>query len=339
MNKKAIYIYCFIPDSCFLNIEDNLKKLGIYQIGYNNIHALVSDTEYDKIEHLDRESLAHLLVEHQQTIERLMSCGCASIIPMKLGTIVGSCNDVIAIIKNGFDILSEAFKVIDQVEEVDLVAVWNNFPDLITRISNTPEVSFLKQTIINKNSYVQADSINIGKLIKEKIDQENHKVNEEIFHSVMPFCLDVKKHETMNDQMPLNYAFLIKKENHHLFVEMIDKLDIQYADNLNFKVVGPLPCYSFYTIESKALNKNDIENAKRILGLDSIESDLELKKAYRTKAALNHPDKQNDDYDGGVESFIEINNAYKLLLDYSALINKYPENILNEVLYMVKIIN
>ncbi len=337
MNKKSIYIYCFIPDSCVLNIEKYFEKSGIYKIAYNNIVALVSDIQYEKIEHLDRQSLAHLLVDHQQILERIMNYGCSSIIPIKLGTIVSSPNDVIDILKNGYDILEDAFKVIDNVDEVDLAVVWSNFPELINRISDLPDVKLLKEDIFSKKIFDQSDSINIGKLIKEKIDQENHKVNADIVDSLIPFCVNAKMHQTMNDEMPVNHAFLLKKENHDLFMEMINSLDLKYSGHLNFKVVGPLPCYSFYTIESVILYQEDIEKAKKIMGIDFIESENELKKLYRTKAALIHPDKKNISHDDNVESFIEINNAYKLLLDYLDIIKKYPENISNEVLYMVKI--
>ena len=304
MNRQGIYIYGFVPSHCFEAIKSLLLESGIYAIEYGDVSAVVSDTRNEKLEYLDREALAHLLVDHQQKIERIMSGGCSAIIPMQLGTIVSSGNDVIKILKNGFDILKETFKVIDNVEEFDLVAVWNNFPDLIKAISETSSVRLMKEDIARKAVYDKADSIAIGKLIKQKIDEKNNKVTLDVLHSLMPYCLDAKKHETMNDEMPVNSAFLVKKENRDAFMEMIDKLDAKYADQLNFKIVGPLPCYSFYTIECKALNKDEIENAKEVLGIDAYKSEADLKRAYRLKAGLTHPDRNNEIAGDNSEGFI-----------------------------------
>ena len=109
MNKQGIYIYGFVPNNCIETIKKVLLESGIYSFEYNDITALVSDTENEKIEYMNREELAHLLVDHQQKIEKIMSIGCSKIIPMQLGTIVSSGNDVIKIIKNGKNILNETF--------------------------------------------------------------------------------------------------------------------------------------------------------------------------------------------------------------------------------------
>lgn len=337
MNKQGIYIYGFVPSDCFEKIRSTVLKSGIYSIEYGGVSAVVSDTRDEKIEYMDRETLAHILVDHQQKIEGIMSSGCSKIIPVQLGTIVSSGNDVIKILKNGQTLIKETFEIIDNVEEFDVVAVWNNFPDLIGKISETSQVRLLREEIAKKNSYDEADSINIGKLIKQKIDEKNNKVHLDVANSLQPFCLDIKKHETMNDEMPLNSAFLVNRENINSFMETIDNLDSKYADQLNFKIVGPLPCYSFYTLECKVLNKEEIENAKKVLGIDSYKSELDLKKAYRLKAGLAHPDKNSDGAAENSDGFININNAYKILLEYSAVIKQSSENISNEPLYLVKI--
>jgi len=119
----------------------------------------------------------------------------------------------------------------------------------------------------------------------------------------------------MNDQMITNSAFLMKRSKHEKFEQLIDELDEKYKDLLNFKLVGPLPCYSFYTLEVKALDLSLVEQAKNDLGLSDETSETEIKKAYLTKAKLFHPDtiQQN----GNQESFNRINKAYHTLLEYT----------------------
>ncbi|MEI7675672.1 MAG: GvpL/GvpF family gas vesicle protein [Bacteroidales bacterium] len=337
MNKQGIYLYGFAPTHCFDAVRDIMLESGIYSIEYSGISAIVSDTRDEKLEYLDREALAYLLVDHQKKLEKMMSSGCSEVIPVQLGTIVSSGNDVIKILKLGFAVINDVFKIIGTVEEFDLVAVWNDFPDFIRRISDTSAIRLLKEEIAKKDTYEQADSIHIGKLIKKKIDDKNNKVNSDVINSLMPYCFGVKKHETMNDEMPVNSAFLVKKENKNLYMDLIDQLDIKYADQLNFKIVGPLPCYSFYTIECKVLDKDDIEKAKEVLGIEASLTEGSLKRAYRMNAGLTHPDKNSESTQDSTDGFIKINHAYKILLEYLHAIKQSPDMVTVEPLYLVKI--
>jgi hypothetical protein len=333
----GIYIYGFLRNDCFSDIINVLLQSKGYSIEYNDISAIVSDTEEEKIEYSDREALGRLLVEHQEMIEKMMNAGCSDIIPMQLGTIVNSRNDVISILKNAYNIILQGFKVTAGVEEFDLVVVWNNFMDHLRSISDTPKIKKMKEDVLDKKSCDYADSIKVGKFIKEQIDEDNNKAGSDIVNALIPLCRDLKKHETMNDEMVLNSAFLVPKESKRLFMEMIDKLDIKYGDHLNFKIVGPLPCYSFYTVECKGLNKKEIDEAAGILGIDHDTSESDIKKAYHQKAGLTHPDKNYENPEENDEGFIKITNAYKTMLEYSNIIKQSPDAISGEPLYLVKI--
>ena len=119
----------------------------------------------------------------------------------------------------------------------------------------------------------------------------------------------------MNDQMVTNSAFLINRNKKEKFEQVIDQLDEEYKGLLNFKLVGPLPCYSFYTIEVKELNPEHVAQAKMELGLTEENSEAEIKKAYQEKAKEFHPDaNQGND---NKENFNRINKAYHTLLEYS----------------------
>jgi len=128
----------------------------------------------------------------------------------------------------------------------------------------------------------------------------------------------------MNDQMVTNSAFLINSNNKEKFEQLIDQLDEEYKGLLNFKLVGPLPCYSFYTIEVKELNPEHVAQAKTELGLREETSESEIKKAYLEKAKLFHPDAHSDN--GDEEKFKRINKAYHILLDYSTAAKQSSED-------------
>lgn len=69
-----------------------------------------------------------------------------------------------------------------------------------------------------------------------------------------------------------------------------------------------------------------------LLGVTSEASDIDLKKAYRKKALLYHPDKNRDNIDEATEIFAQIRSAYEVLSDAQerAWYDSHKEQILND---------
>jgi DnaJ-class molecular chaperone len=63
-------------------------------------------------------------------------------------------------------------------------------------------------------------------------------------------------------------------------------------------------------------NFNDIDEAKKLLGLGEAATLKEIKKAYRTLAHCHHPDKHGGDDSAESETMKRVNRAYKLIMDY-----------------------
>jgi len=63
-------------------------------------------------------------------------------------------------------------------------------------------------------------------------------------------------------------------------------------------------------------NFNEIEEARKLLGLGEAATLKEIKKAYRTLAHRYHPDKHNSAVGKDAETMKRLNWAYKLLMDY-----------------------
>jgi DnaJ-class molecular chaperone len=64
-------------------------------------------------------------------------------------------------------------------------------------------------------------------------------------------------------------------------------------------------------------NFNEIEEARKLLGLGEAATLKEIKRAYRTLAHRYHPDKHSNSVgEGAAETMKRLNWAYKLLMDY-----------------------
>ena len=119
MTTKGIYIYGIVPNFYGTEQFRSIENSGVYVISFLNISAIVSDRDTTHLDFLDRESLAHILVHHQKTIEGLMEKGFNMIIPMKLGTIMHSKEEVIDILATGHDLIIATLKKIEYLAEID----------------------------------------------------------------------------------------------------------------------------------------------------------------------------------------------------------------------------
>jgi DnaJ-class molecular chaperone len=63
-------------------------------------------------------------------------------------------------------------------------------------------------------------------------------------------------------------------------------------------------------------NFNEIEEARKLLGLGEEATLKEIKRAYRTLAHRHHPDKHGNVGGESAETMKRLNWAYKLLIDY-----------------------
>lgn len=316
MAAKGIYIYGIVPISYRANHFQSLKKSGVDFISFLNISAIVSESETEYLDFSDRESLAHLLVHHQKTIEEIMDKGFEMILPMKLGTIVRTREEVLSILSKGHDLIRTTLQKIEHLTEIDLAVTWADFSRTLKEMANHPDIIALKDDILkNTDTVSQIDQVKVGMLFQQKLNENNKQVEFRILDALSPFSEDIKLHEVMNDQMVTNSAFLINRNHREKFEQAINQLDEEFEGMLNFKLVGPLPCYSFYTIEVEELNPVHVAQAKKELGLREEVSESEIKKAYLGKAKLTHPDaiSENDNYG----NFNRINKAYHILLDYS----------------------
>jgi len=70
----------------------------------------------------------------------------------------------------------------------------------------------------------------------------------------------------------------------------LDELDAAFYGRLDFRCVGPLPPYSFATVETLVPTFGAVDGARKRLGLGRQATALEIKQAFRQRARVEHPD-------------------------------------------------
>jgi hypothetical protein len=284
-------------------------------LSFQDIAAVVKDSEIVDYSHMPKDTLGRLLVGHQQLIEKVMTRH--TIIPMRLGTFAQDDREVREILARGYRTIKDIFARTKDSIEIDVVATLNDFNSFLQEVSGEEEIKTLKQSLLSKKGGVTVDDqMRVGVLVKRHLYKKKEILANQIQTALGEIAQNLKAHDLMDDKMVLNTAFLLDKNRQKEFEQKVDEVNNKFEEKLNFRCVGPLPSYSFYTLEVKKPQFEEVDWAKKKLGLEKdFITAIEIKKAHRKTALTCHPDK-NPDTPNIEQKFDEMTRAYKILLDY-----------------------
>jgi hypothetical protein len=312
MGMSGKYIYGIINSG-----EEILRtndEYGIYTITFQDISAVVSDSEVIDYAHLPGGMIAQHLIRHQVVIEKVMKD--FNVIPMRLGTCLLSADEVTRALIKGKDLVKEIFKKIRNRIEMDVTAAWKDMNMIIKEVAEEEEIKTLKKALLDNKDGVTADEqIKVGFLIKSYLSKRKMEYAGLILDAIKTVSEKQKSYECVDDKMIINAAFLINKDMQPDFEAKLEELSGIFVNMVKFRCVGPLPAYSFYTLEIKKIKPGDIDWAAKKLGLTGFVTKDDIKKAYKSYAFICHPDKQTDTKKAEME-YNEITKAYKLLSEY-----------------------
>lgn len=315
------YIYGVIDSNEYLRFSVAGGSGGIsgsaraHTVAYRDIGAVVSDAEVVDYAAGDKEAVVGQLLKHQRIIEGMMPRH--PVIPMRLGLFAGDEAEVREILAGGYALIKEVFAAAAGKTEIDVAAVWNDFPAALKEAGEGKEIARLKKTLLARpGGAAPEDRIKLGAMVKRALDELREEYAGEILRRLKGVSLAFKAHGLMGDMMVLNTAFLLNKAGVGDFESEVESLNARFGERFNFRCVGPLPLYSFYTLETRKLKFEEVENARKKLRLSGGPvTGAEIKKAYHETAFACHPDK-NPGSPGLEKEFNELASAYKFMADY-----------------------
>jgi hypothetical protein len=296
-----------------------------YTISFQDIAAIVKNSLIVDYSNMPKDTLARLLVSHQQLIEKIMTKH--TIIPMRLGTFAESDGEVEQILARGYRTIKDIFERAQNAIEIDVVATINDFNFFLREVSEEEEVKQLKQSLLStKDKVTTDDQMKVGMLVKKYLDKTKACYVAQIQSALSGVCDNFKAHDLMDDKMVLNTAFLLNHNRQKDFEQRVEDINSEFDEKFNFRCVGPLPPYSFYTLEVKKPQFEEVAWAKKRLGItnDFVTAE-DIKKAHRRSALTCHPDK-NPDVPDIEKKFDDMTRAYRILLDYYRASNHTGNN-------------
>jgi len=325
VTKNATYIYGIIASGEALSfgpIGIGGRGDEVHTVPYRDLAGVVSNcraVDYRTLK--DREKIIRDLAAHQAVIEEVMQR--FTILPIKFGTTAQDRDGVEALLRQGYLTFTEAHAAMEDKVEMEVVATWD-LPSVFQEISEEEPIAKLKAKIEGVSRLRSTpDRIKVGKMVYQSLNRRRESYQQGLMSALAGCTLDLQKNSLMNDEMVMNVAFLLDGGCQEEFDRRLDEVDEKLGGRLSFRRIGPLPPYSFSTVEVRPMARQEVKRARATLGLGQEASLSEVKGAYYALAQEYHPDAQPGDSAADLsaqpqagERFAQIAAAYQLLSNY-----------------------
>ena len=222
------------------------QKNEVHTVCYQDIAAVISASP------IVRHSISRAnTMAHQKAMEEVMKD--YPILPVRFGTIGERIGPIVEkVLKARYDELQGALAYVEDKIELGLKALWADkelpFKEIV---EENKEIRVLRDRLLSRKVRPRRDQIQLGDMVKKALDAKKVREEKAILNFFEGLWVEHKANKVMGDQMIMNSAFLVKKDEEKVFDEVVDKLAATYDGRMKFKYVGPVPPCNFVEIVVK----------------------------------------------------------------------------------------
>jgi DnaJ-domain-containing protein 1 len=282
-------------------------------VRHGRLAALIGEAAGD-LRGLPREEAVRRLIAHQRIVEGVMGRG--AILPVKFGTTLPDERAVVRVLAEAAPLLAPRLAALAGHVQIELAVTWP-IEELLAEVAAEDEVSRARAAVEARGDGATTDDrVALGRLVKAALDRRRSAAAETIRAAVTPLAADVVENALLDDRMVANLALLVAKAGLTALEETVDRLDAAFGGRMTFRWIGPLPPYSFATVEVSQPSFAEIDAARRTLGLGPVTDTAAIKAAYRRAVQEVHPDVGFAGPDADAR-FAAVNAAYRSLVAYA----------------------
>jgi len=314
----ATYVYAIIPtgDQVIFDevagVDDEHDE--VYTVPHRDLAAVVSASPLADYRGLKRDEAVRYLVAHQRVVEAVMQA--FPILPAKFGTVLPNEDSVRRLLAQGETLFRSTLEEFADRIQMEVVVLWD-LQQVFQEIGQEPHIAQLKAQAAGRPSEETViERVAIGQMVQASLEQRRASVRDYLIYSLGKPSLDVVVNPHMDDSMVINVALLVDQAEQEALDHQLKLLDEEFEGQFTFRCIGPLPPYSFATVEVEIPSFEAIDEARRRLGLGETAAPDEIRRAYHRLAGTAHPDHNPDD-PGAEARMTELAQAYNLLTVYA----------------------
>ena len=312
---SGIYVYAVIPTESELVFEaDGVDGEGaVYTVMHDGLAAVTSPSPLGDYRGLQRNEVIPYLVAHQRVVEAVMEE--YALLPIRFGTVLPDATWILRLLQQGRPFFHRALEMLGHRVQMEVVVLWE-LARVFGEIAQEEPIVQAKQQMASRPEDMQTLQIVVGQMVKASLERRRAALKSRIVPSLQEITSELVQNGSMDDSMVANLALLLDATGCERLDRQLDVLDAEFGGQLTFRRVGPLPPYSFATIEARRPAWAEIDAARSRLGLGLRVSAGEIKRAYHQHAARLHPDHNREDPDAPGQ-MAALSQAYELLASYA----------------------
>ena len=247
MTGAALYLYGIVQDSAGQAGEDEATGVNggkVRRLVCDDLAALVSTADAGPVARTRRNLLAHTSV-----LERVLPH--ATVLPLRFGTVVPDAATLTACVAANRAAFRHALRDIDGQVELGVKAVWRHgvvFTDIVERDHGLRQLRDRLRARPASDSYYER--IELGRRVEAALAERRDSVAAAILEDLLPLVERTAELRLMEDDMVLNRAFLVRREQERHVDAAVQALADRFADRLEFRYVGPVPPFNFVTLHA-----------------------------------------------------------------------------------------
>jgi hypothetical protein len=314
----ATYIYAIIPTGNRVvfdevaGVDDEHDE--VYTLPHRDLAVVVSASPLTDYRGLKRDQAARYLVAHQRVVEEVMQV--FPILPAKFGTVLPDEDSVHRLLAQGETLFRTTLEEFADLVQMEVVVLWD-LQKVFQEIGQEAHIARLKAQVEGRTpEETMIERVAIGQMVQASLEKRRASSRDYLLYSLGKVALDLVVNPPMDDSMVVNVALLVDEAGQEALDQELELLDEEFEGQLTFRCVGPLPPYSFATVEVEVPSFEAVDEARRRLGLRETTTPGEIRRAYHLLAAQLHPDHNPDDPEAEAR-MTELAHAYELLTAYS----------------------
>jgi hypothetical protein len=237
----------------------------VHNITHDGLSCVTSDYTGGNFDIMSKEELAQYLVTHQTVVEQVAERH--PILPIKFGTVLADSDEVHRLLAQGHPQFSLTLFWMQDKVEVEVMATWAGGQILKENVAGSEK--------LRTDEPLPSEQINMSP------PQSRQSYLERMVGFLKPVSVDVQPHPPVSGEMAMSVAFLVEKASIETFHERIKNLNALFYNQIDFQLIGPLPPYSFATVEVNRYSPEAIDEAKQLLKLNELNGEVEVRKACR----------------------------------------------------------
>jgi hypothetical protein len=244
--NSVIYLYGLMEDAARAETFDLGEGIGgatVRLLPAGPLTGIVSDVPAGPVAQTRRNMVAHTAV-----LERAIAK--TDVLPVRFGTVAPTAKALATCILSNAQGFRTALRDIGGHVELGVKASWRDGVVFSEIVSADAELCRLRDRLRTRpSSETYYERVELGRRVEAALAQRRTVETAAIIAELTPLAERETELRTLDEDMILNRAFLVRRENEAAFDERIQAVAERCANRMNFRYVGPVPPYNFVRLQ------------------------------------------------------------------------------------------